>query len=159
MIRPVGRRAKEIVTKDPTVYGSFPDKDMYLCFLPEISGEEENFLIESMNNFLILLFPMGVEFSENVIQSQGILTRMERRHSKLVLYDDDMRKFPSFAFSKLVEFREHIIYLLHLAYSQRQSLFLGREAVGMSYAKIKLDPFTTIEAVRTNPWYAPGKEE
>jgi hypothetical protein len=159
MIRPIGKRAKEIVMKDPMDSSSFPDKDLYICFLPEMSGEEENFLIESMSNFLILLFPMGVEFTEKVVQSQGILTRMERRHSKIVLYDDEMRKFPNFAFSKLVEFREHLIYLLHQAYSQRQSLFLGRDAVGMSYAKIKYDPFTTIETVRTSPWYAPGKEE
>lgn len=159
MLQAVGKRAKDFVKKDPVTYSSFPDKEMYLSFLPEISGEEENLLIESMNNFLILLFPMGVEFAENVVQSQAILNRMERRHSKIVLLDDEMRKFPNYAFSKLVEFRDHLIYLLHMAYSQEQSLFLGRDALGMSYAKIKYDPFSTIETVRENPWYAPGNEE
>ena len=159
MIKPIGKRARDIVMKDPVTFSSFPDKEMFLCFLPEMTGEEENFLIESMNNFLVMLFPMGVEFSENVVQSQGILNRMERRHSKIVLFDDDMRRFPNYAFSKLVEFKEHLIYLLHMAYSQRNSIFLGRDAEGMSYAKIKYDPFTTIDAVRTSPWYIPGKEE
>ncbi len=159
MIQPIGKRAKEIVSRDPTISRSFPDKELYLCFLPEMSGQEENALNESMNNFLVMLFPMGVEFAENVVQSQSILNRMDRRHSKIVLYDDEMRKFPSYAFSKLVEFKEHLIYLLHMAYSQRQSIFLGRDALGMSYAKIKYDPFTTIDTVRISPWYLPGKEE
>ncbi|MEM0133970.1 MAG: hypothetical protein QXU18_01905 [Thermoplasmatales archaeon] len=159
MLKPVGRRAKEFVLKDSATYGYYTDKEMYLCFLPEMSGQDENELIESMNNFLILIFPMGVEYSESVIQSQDILNRIERRHSKIVLYDDEMRKFQNYAFSKLLEFREHLIYLLHLAYAQRPSFFLGRDAIGMSYAKIKYDPFTTIDTVRTSPWYLPGKEE
>ncbi|MCL4450974.1 MAG: hypothetical protein M1123_05890 [Candidatus Thermoplasmatota archaeon] len=159
MLKPVGRRARELALKDPVAYSAFPDKDMYLCFLPEMSGQDENELVESMNNFLVLIFPMGVEFAENVIQSQGILNRIERRHSKIVLYDDEMRKFQNYSFSKLLEFREHLIYLLHLSYAQRPSLFLGRDAIGMSYAKIKYDPFTTIDSVRTSPWYLPGKEE
>ncbi|MCL5408341.1 MAG: hypothetical protein M1518_03140 [Candidatus Thermoplasmatota archaeon] len=159
MLQAVGKRAMDFVKRDPLTYSSFPDKEMYLSFLPEISGGEENSLIESMNNFLILLFPMGVEFAENVVQSQAILNRMERRHSKIVLLDDEMRKFPNYAFSKLIEFRDHLIYLLYMAYSQKQSLFLGRDALGMSYAKIKYDPFSTIETVRGNPWYTPGKEE
>ncbi len=159
MIRPIGKRAKDVVMRDPVSFGSFPDREMFLCFLPEMTGQEENSLIESNNNFLIMLFPMGVEFAENVFQSQGIVNRMERRRSKMVLYDDEMRKFPTYAFSKLVEFKEHLIYLLHFAYSQRQSLFLGKDAAGMSYAKIKYDPFTTIDTVRQSPWYTQGKEE
>lgn len=159
MIQPIGRRAKEIVMRDLPSFSSFPDRQMYLCFLPEISGPEENSLIESMNNFLVMMFPMGVEFSESVIKSRGILGRMDRRHSKIVLYDDEMRKFSFYAFSKLLEFKEHLVYLLHMAYAQKQSLFLGRDAIGMSYAKIKYDPFTTIDTVRRNPWYIPGKEE
>ncbi|MCL4446937.1 MAG: hypothetical protein M0Z77_01400 [Thermoplasmatales archaeon] len=159
MIQPIGRRAKEIVMKDPVTYSSFPDKEMFLSYLPEMSGQDENSLIESNNNFLILLFPMGVEFAENIVQSQGILNRMERRHSKIVLSDDEMRRFSHYSFSKLIEFREHLIYLLHMAYVQKQSLFLGRDAQGMSYAKIKYDPFSTVETVRESPWYKQGKEE
>ncbi len=159
MIQPIGKRAKEMVMRDPVTYSSYPDKVIYLCYLPEMTGEEEKFLSEAMNNFLVLIFPMGVEFSESVVQSQGILKRLERRHSMIVLSDDEMRKFSNYSFSKLVEFKEHLIYLLHLAYSQMDSLFLGRDALGMSYAKIKYDPFSTIETVRISPWYKPGKEE
>jgi hypothetical protein len=159
VLRPVGKRANEIVLKDSLSYSLYPDKEMYLCFLPEMTGQDENSLIESMNNFLVLLFPMGVEFSENVVQSQGIVSRMERRHSKIILYDDEMRNFPNYTFSKIIEFRDHLIFLLHMAYAQRESLFLGRDAIGMSYAKIKLDPFSTVATVRRSPWYKEGKEE
>ncbi|MGC8645030.1 MAG: hypothetical protein ACP5UO_02020 [Thermoplasmata archaeon] len=159
MLKPIGKKATELFMKEAISFLSFPEKEVYLCFLPEISGVEENSLIESTNNFLILVFPMGVEFSENIVQSQGILKRMERRHSKIVLFDDEMRKFQDYAFSKLVEIRDHLIYLLHLAYSQRDDLFLGRDAVGMSYGKIKYDPYATLEGLRRSPWYAPGREE
>lgn len=159
MLRPIGRRARDVVLKDPVSYSTYSDKEMYLCFLPEMTGEDENHLIDSINNFLVLIFPMGVEFSENVKQSQGIANRMERRHSKMILYDDEMRKFQNYAFLKLMEFREHLIFLFHQAFVQKESIFLGREALGMSYAKIKYDPFTTIDKVRENPWYVPGKEE
>ncbi|MEM0073385.1 MAG: hypothetical protein QW364_03645 [Thermoplasmatales archaeon] len=159
MLKPVGKRALELFMKDAVSFGSFPDKEMYLCFLPELTGVEENMLIESTNNFLVLVYPMGVEFSENIVQSESILKRMERRRSKIVVYDDEMRKFQSYAFSKLLEIRDHLIYLLHFAYSQRSDLFLGREGVGMAYAKIKYDPVSAVESLKYSPWYVAGKEE
>ncbi|MEM0129827.1 MAG: hypothetical protein QW100_00730 [Thermoplasmatales archaeon] len=145
--------------KDVVSFSSFPDKEMYLCFLPEVTGVEENMLTESTNNFLVLVFPMGVEFSENIVQSESILRRMERRRSRIVIYDDEMRKFQSYAFSKLLEIRDHLIYLLHLAYSQRSDLFLGREALGLAYTKIRYDPVSAVESLKYSPWYAAGKEE
>ncbi|MEM0128139.1 MAG: hypothetical protein QXO03_03520 [Thermoplasmatales archaeon] len=159
MLRPIGKKASELFLKDVISFSSFPEKEMYLCFLPDLSGVEENSLIESSNNFLVLVYPMGVEFSENIVQSQSILKRMERRRSKMVIYDDEMRKFQSYSFSKLLEIRDHLIYLLHLAFSQMDNLFLGREAVGMAYAKIKYDPFSAVESLKYSPWYSSGKEE
>jgi hypothetical protein len=156
---PIGKRAMELSMKDPITFSSYPDNVLYLCFLPEMSGQEENSLINSSNNFLALIFPMGEEFSEKVIMSQGIARRIERRKSKVVLFDDEMKKFPHHSFSKLIEFREHLIFLLHMAFVQKESLFLGRDATGMSFAKIKYDPYATLESVRDSPWYIPGKEE
>lgn len=159
MLKPIGQKANELVQKDTLNYLSSPDKELYLCFLPELSGQDENTLINSVNNFLILIYPMGEEFSERVSSSKEILERMERRHSKLVLYDDEMKKFPYYSFLKLMEIREHIIYLIHWAFTQRTELFLGRDAIGAAFSKIKYDPVTTIENVRSAPWYREGKEE
>lgn len=156
---PVGNRAKEIVLKEPETYASFPEKEVYVCFLPEMTGQEENFLINSMGNLLVLVYPMGEEFSEKVILSQDIAKRFERRKSKIILYDDEMKKFPHYAFSKLVEFREHLLFLLHMAFVQRDSIFLGNDLLGMSYANIKYDPYGTMDLVRQNPWFMPGREE
>jgi len=159
VLKPVGKKASAFFMSDPVAFSSFPDKEVYLCFLPEMSGVEENYLVESTNNFLILVVPMGVEFSENVKESMGILKRMERRHSKAVLFDDEMIKFQDFTFSKLLEIRDHLVYLLHLAYGQRNDIFQGRDVVGMAYGKVKYDPYSTLEALRKSPWYSPGKEE
>lgn len=159
MLIPVGNRAKEIVLKNLTKYNSNPDKEAYLCFLPELTGQEENFLINSANNFLVMIYPMGEEYSEKVALSSEIAKRIERRRSKMILYDDEMKKFPNYAFSKLLEIREHLIFLFYSAYVQMNSLFLGRDGIGMSYSKIKYDPFSTADTVRQSPWYLPGKEE
>ncbi len=145
MLIPIGTRANELFQKDALTYMSYPEKEVYLCFLPEISGQDENMLINSANNFLILIYPMGEEFSERISISKGILERLQRRHSKLIMYDDDMKKFPHYSFTKLMDMREHIIYLLHWAFVQKSDLFLGKDAIGASYSKIKYDPVTTIE--------------
>jgi hypothetical protein len=159
VLRPIGKRAKEIIDKDSLNFLSYPEKEMFLCILPEMSGEEENYIASSTNNFLVAIFPMGEEFSEKVKASKDILARLERRHSKIVLYDDEMKRFPYYSFSKLMEFREHLIYLLHWAYVQKPEIFHGRNAVGMSYSKIKYEPVETMENVRRSPWYAVGREE
>ncbi len=158
MLIPIGTRANELFQKDTLTYMSYPEKEVYLCFLPEISGQDENMLINSANNFLILIYPMGEEFSERISISKGILERLQRRHSKLIMYDDDMKKFPHYSFTKLMDMREHIIYLLHWAFVQKSDLFLGKDAIGASYSKIKYDPVTTIENIRFLPWYREGKE-
>lgn len=159
MLKPLGSKANEIVQKDTLNYLSYPDKELFLCFLPEMTGQDENMLINSVNNFLIMIYPMGEEFSERISSSKGIIERMERRHSKLILYDDEMKKFPYYSFLKLIEIREHIIYLIHWAYVQKSELFLGRDAMGASYSKIKYDPLTTVENIRSSPWYKDGMEE
>jgi len=57
MLKAIGERSREIIASDNLNYLKGEDKVVYVCFLPEINGEEENFLIKTGTISLSLFYP------------------------------------------------------------------------------------------------------
>ncbi len=158
MLKAIGERSREIIVSDNFNYLKGEDKVVYVCFLPEITGEEENFLIKNKNNFIIFIFPMGDPSLSKVRESQEILNRISRRDSYLVLREDVINRFPYFSLKKIVETRNHLIYLFHEAFLADYDHLIGKVLKGIGYGSIRYSPDQALEDARRTPWYVPGNE-
>ncbi len=158
MLKPIGERSREIVSSDTFSFLKEEGKEVYVCFLPEMTGEEENYLIKNRNNFLIMIFPMGDQSLSKVKESQEILDRISRRDSYLVLREDVIKNYPFYSLKKIMEIRNHLIYLFHEVYIKDQENLNGKIIKGISYGKIRFSPDLALDDARRQPWYSPGNE-
>jgi len=158
MLKAIGERSREIIASDNLNYLKGEEKVVYVCFLPEINGEEENFLIKNRNNFIIFILPMGDPSLSKVKESLEILNRMSRRDSFIVLREDVIDKFPYFSLKKIVETRNHLIYLFHEAFLVDYQNLIGKVLKGIGYGIIRYSPDQALEDARRSPWYVAGNE-
>lgn len=158
LLKPIGERSRELISSDNLNYLKREDKEVYVCFLPEMSGEEENYLLKNRNNFLILIFPIGDKNLTKVKESQEILDRISKRESLIVLHEDVIQNYPYFSLKKIIETRNHLIHLFHEVYINDSESLSGKVLHGMSYSRIRYSPDLALEEARRQPWYSPGTE-